>query len=150
MFEDLWRFETPFFGDSAWARGVLDELMSPASGISDLRSSPRGTFPAVNLGETEDAVFVYAFLPGVDAKSLDVSVEGSLLTLSGRRERPEVPEGAAWYRNERFTGDFSRSFSLPETVDPDHVEATLKNGVLTVRMTKRAEMQPRRLEVKTA
>lgn len=150
MFEDMWRFDTPFFGDFAWVRGLLDDLASPAYGISDLRSVPRGTFPAVNVGETEDSVFVYAFLPGVDARSVDVSVEGSLLTLSGTREGPEAPRDATWYRNERFSGEFTRSFSLPETVDPDQVEARLKDGVLAVRMKKRAEMQPRRLEVKTA
>lgn len=150
MFEDLWRLDTPFFGDAAWVRGMLEDLMNPAAGIADLRSVPRGSFPVVNMGETEDAVFVYAFVPGVDAGSLDVSVEGSLLTLSGRREPPAAGDEAAWYRKERFAGEFSRSFSLPETVDPAQVEATLKNGVLAVRMQKRAEVQPRRLEIKTA
>lgn len=150
MFEDLWRPDTPFFGDFAWVRGMLEDLMSPSAGIADVRAMPRGSFPVVNMGETEDSVFVYAFVPGVDADSLDVSVEGSLLTLSGKRAPPEVGKDAVWYRSERFAGEFTRSLSLPETVDPAQVEATLKNGVLVVRMRKRAEVQPRRLEIKTA
>lgn len=150
MFEDLWRWDTPFFGDFAWVRGMLEDMMNPGAGIADVRSVPRGSFPVVNMGETPELVLVYAFVPGVSGDSLDVNVEGNLLTLSGKREPPQLGRDATWYRNERFAGEFSRSFSLPDTVDPDQVEAELKNGVLAIRMHKRAEVQPRRLEVKTA
>ena len=150
MFDDLWNWETPFLGDFPWARSLLEDLLSPAAGIADLRSVPRGSFPVVNIGETTDTVYVYAFLPGVDRDSLEVSVEGNLLMLSGKRDAPHTNEDVTWYRNERFAGEFTRSFALPETVDPDQVEATLRNGVLTVKLSKRAEMRPRRLEVKAA
>ncbi len=150
MFEDLWRLDTPFFGDFAWARGLLEDLMEPAGGVIDVRSVPRGSFPVVNMGETDDSIYVYAFVPGVSGESLEVSVEGSLLTVSGKRELPPASDDVQWYRNERFAGEFTRSVSLPESVDPDHVEASLKNGVLTVRMAKRDEVRPRRLEVKIA
>lgn len=150
MFEDLWRLDRPLTGDFAWLRSLLDELTEPVGGISDVRAMPRTSFPVVNMGETEDAVFVYAFVPGVDGKSLDVDIEGNLLTLSGKRNAPENSEDVTWYRNERFAGEFTRSVSLPETVDPDQVEARLNNGVLSVQIRKRAEMKPRRLEIKTA
>lgn len=150
MFDDLWTWETPFLGDFPWVRSLLEDLLSPAAGISELRSVPRGSFPVVNMGETTDTVIVYAFLPGVDRDSLEVSVEGNLLTISGRRDAPQTDKGVTWYRNERFAGEFTRSLALPDTVDPDQVEAILKNGVLTVKLRKRAEMRPRRLEVKAA
>lgn len=150
MFDDLWTWETPFLGDFPWVRSLLEDLLSPAAGIADLRSVPHGSFPVVNLGETTDAVYVYAFLPGVARDSLEVNVEGNLLTISGTRDAPQTEEGVTWYRNERFAGEFTRSLALPDTVDPDQVEATLKNGVLTMQLRKRAEMRPRRLEVKAA
>ena len=150
MFDDLWRWEAPFSGDFPLIRSLLEDLLSPAAEIADLRSVPRGSFPVVNVGETTDTVYVYAFLPGVARESLEVDVEGNLLTISGTREAPQTDDGVTWYRNERFAGEFTRSLSLPDTVDPDQVEATLKNGVLTVQLRKRAEMRPRRLEVKAA
>lgn len=150
MFDDLWTWETPFPSDFPWVRSLLEDLWSPAAGIADLRSVPRSSFPVVNMGETTDTVYVYAFLPGVDRDSLEVNVEGNLLTITGKRDAPQTGEDVTWYRNERFAGEFTRSLSLPETVDPDQVEATLKNGVLTVQLRKRAEMRPRRLEVKAA
>jgi len=150
MFDDLWTWETPFSGDFPLLRSLLEDLLSPAAGIADLRSVPRGSFPVVNVGETTDAVHVYAFLPGVARDSLEVNVEGNLLTISGTRDAPQTEEGVSWYRNERFAGEFTRSLALPDTVDPNQVEATLKNGVLTVQLRKRAEMRPRRLEVKAA
>lgn len=150
MFEDLWRLDRPLTSDFAWLQSLLGEWMEPVGGISDVRAIPRTSFPVVNMGETEDAVFVYAFVPGVDGKSLELGIEGNLLTLSGTRNAPENGEEVTWYRNERFAGEFTRSVSLPETADPEQVEAKLNNGVLSVQIRKRAEMKPRRLKVKTA
>ena len=150
MFEELWDLDRPSFSNFGLFRNLLDEMLEPVNWLSDVRAMPRTNFPAINMGDTEDAIFVYAFVPGVDRKSLEVSIEGNLLTLHGTREAPETNEDMTWYRNERFAGEFTRSVSLPETVDPDQVEASLRHGVLSVKIRKRAESKPRRLEVKAA
>jgi HSP20 family protein len=110
------------------------------------------TFPPVNVGVTPDAVLVYAFAPGIDPKSLEVSVDRGLLTIAGQRkastpERKEK-EKLTVYARERADGEFRRVISLPEDADPDHVEATYRNGIVHIQIQKREASRPRRIEVK--
>jgi HSP20 family protein len=104
----------------------------------------------VNVGTTPDAIEIYAFAPGIDAASLDVSVDKGLLTIAGKR-KPSVPERndkITVYSRERFDGPFRRVISLTEDADPERVEATYRNGIVHVRIQKREASRPRRIEIK--
>ncbi|MEQ8859984.1 MAG: Hsp20/alpha crystallin family protein [Pseudomonadales bacterium] len=126
--------------DSDWG------AFAPAPWFSGIRSVRQGTYPPLNVGANEDGVDVYLFAAGLDPKSLDLSIRQNLLTISGKRE--EAPhEGATYYRRERFTGSFQRVLTLPEDVDPDKVTASYRDGVLHVRVGRREEVKPRRIEV---
>jgi HSP20 family protein len=105
--------------------------------------------PPVDIYEEKDAIFVKAELPGIQPEEVHIEVENKTLTLRGERklERKETKDG--YHRIERQYGSFTRSFVLPETVDSEHVEAEMNDGVLTVRLPKRAQAQPRRIEVRS-
>lgn len=146
---DFWRFPTSPFAELERMRGLFDELFSDA-GAADIRSVPRGTFPTVNVGATDDAVTVYAFVPGVDPGDLEVNVEGNLLTLSGRRDTTTDGDNRNYYRRERFSGEFRRGITLPEGLDGDKARARMRNGVLELTLPKREEVQPRRIQISAA
>ena len=104
--------------------------------------------PAVDVFETEDAFVVRADLPGVDPKSVDLSIEDGYLTLKGEKSKGEQSrKDGSWYRLERRYGTFVRNIALPDTVDPDKVEATAEHGVLTVTLPKREETKPKTIKV---
>ena len=153
MFGDLWRSDLPRFGrELDWMRQVMDEVFSDF-GLTDIRSAPRGTFPMVNVGSTDDALRVYVFAPGLRPEDLEVSIENNVLTLRGRRDTRSVADGAetaTWYRRERPGGEFVRAISLPEGLDADAAEAHFRNGVVEIRLPKSEALQPRRIEVKAA
>jgi len=106
--------------------------------------------PAVDIREEEKAFVVYAELPGVKAEDVHVDVEKGVLTVRGERTRRVEGEEAGWRRVERAYGSFTRSFSLPETVDPDAIEARLQDGVLEVRIPKREAPAAKRIEIHAA
>jgi HSP20 family protein len=112
-----------------------------------IRAVPRGTFPPINVGSTPERVDAYLFAAGLDPKSIDVSIQQNLLTVSGSRNVP-VSEQADYYRRERFDGDFHRVIALPDDVDPDRVEARYRDGVLQITVQRRAAVRPRQIEVK--
>jgi HSP20 family protein len=128
----------------------MDEFFPAAT--SDIRSMPRGTFPMLNMGRTDDAFLVYVFAPGLGEQDIEISVQDNVLTLKGKRE-PAVADEAAghsYYRQERFSGEFSRSITLPEGVDTERAGARVANGLVEIRLPKREEVKPRRVEIKTA
>jgi HSP20 family protein len=108
------------------------------------------SFPALNVWTNADGLLVTAELPGVDAGDLDIAIVDKTLTLSGKREAAEIPEGARYHRRERGCGQFSRSIQLPYRIESDQVEATFKNGVLTVNLPRAEEEKPRRITVQAA
>jgi len=92
----------------------------------------RGTGPAVNLWLNGDDAVVTAELPGVDARSLDVTVEGQVLTLRGERRTVEAGQGESVQHSERAQGEFVRTVELPFVVDAGKVSAKYERGVLEV------------------
>jgi len=104
--------------------------------------------PAVDVQETKDAFVLRADLPGVDPKDIDVTMENGVLTLRGRRQSESATEDGGYRRVERISGEFFRRFTLPDVADAESISAQTSNGVLTVRIAKRPEVQPRRIEVK--
>jgi HSP20 family protein len=104
--------------------------------------------PSFEVKETNDAYIFKGDLPGVKEDQLEISLTGNRLTISGRREEEKRDEGETYYVLERSYGTFSRTFTLPEGIDPEHVRAELKDGVLSVVVPKKPEVQPKRIEVK--
>lgn len=109
-----------------------------------------GVYPLVNISETKDHVFVRAELPGVRPEDLEVTLKNQNLVLRGERKIPSEGEEVNYHRRERESGFFRRVVRLPVPVDPNQVEATMKDGVLTVTLTKPEEVKPRQIQVKSA
>jgi len=150
LYPSLQRFPGDPFADFDELQRQMERLFSPR-GSSSIRAVQRGTFPAVNIGVTPDAVEIYAFAPGIDPKSLDVSVDKGLLTIAGDRKGsvPDDPKPKLnVYSRERAEGEFRRVVSLPDDADPDRVNATYRNGILHISIQKREASRPRRIEVK--
>jgi HSP20 family protein len=113
--------------------------------FADLYGTGRGWTPAVDIFESKDREYVIkADLPEMRREDIHLSFENNVLTLSGERTL-EQPEGL--HRSERFHGAFSRSFTLPNTVDGNGITAAYKDGVLTVRVPQREEAKPKQIEV---
>lgn len=135
VFDELWRLQQE-----------VDELFGTWSSPLGIRSVPRGSFPAVNVTLTPERLDVYLFAPGIDPKTLDISMQQNLLTVSGKRE-VRVEEEADYYRQERFSGEFRRVISLPEDVDPERVEAKYVDGIVQVGVRRRESARPRQIEI---
>ena len=92
--------------------------------------------PAVNTREGEDAYFIDVDLPGVNKEDVEISVDKNLLTIKGKRETKEEVKEEDYYRVESSYGSFSRSFTLPEKVDVENIEAKSEDGVLEIMIPK--------------
>jgi HSP20 family protein len=103
--------------------------------------------PAADIYETTNELVVKADLPDVNEKDIDVRVENNVLTIRGERKFEKSVNEENYLRVERTYGAFSRSFSLPNTVNTEAIHATYKNGVLTVTLPKREESKPRQVKV---
>jgi HSP20 family protein len=103
--------------------------------------------PAVDIYETPNELVVKADLPDVAEKDIDIRVENNLLTVRGERKFEKNVTEDNYLRVERAYGSFSRSFSLPNTVNAEAIHAEYKNGVLTVNLPKREESKPRQVKV---
>ena len=106
--------------------------------------------PPVDVYETKDSIVLKADLPDVKKEEVDISVEGNILTLRGERKREKEVKEKDFYRMERSYGAFSRSFTLPGSVDADKIEADFAGGVLKVTLPKREESKPKQIKVKVS
>lgn len=104
-----------------------------------------GYTPTFDVREEKDALVFKADLPGIKQEDIDISITGNRLTVSGKREEERVEEGEAFNCRERSYGSFSRTFTLPDSIDPDHVQAEMHDGVLTLRLAKSPEAQPKKI-----
>ena len=108
----------------------------------------RSWVPALDVVELPEEVVVKVEVPGIDAKDIDISVNGEFLEISGEKVEEKASDEAKWYRYERHTGSFHRTLELPVAVDSSRVEAETSNGLLTIRLPKRADDLPKRISVK--
>ena len=101
------------------------------------------------MGSSTDAVEIYAFAPGVDPATLEVTVDRGLLTIAGERasRTPAASEKLNVYARERYSGPFKRVVALPDDVDPTRVSASYRNGVLRIAVPKLEASKPRRIAV---
>ena len=147
MFRMLTPFEGSFFENFRRLEQEMDQIFGSGPSPNGIRSMARGTYPPINVGSTPHQVDVYLFAAGVDPASLDISIQQNLLTIAGERKaRPK--ERMEYYRKERFDGDFRRTLSLPNDVDPNQVDASYKDGVLQITVKRREEVKPRQIEIK--
>jgi len=103
-------------------------------------------FPALNIWEDGDSLFAEAEIPGVRESDLEVYAVGNELTIKGTR-KPQEGEDLSYHRRERGTGEFTRVVTLPVDINPDKVQASLKDGVLTVTLPKAEEAKARKIRV---
>ena len=116
--------------------------------FEDFYGTGRGWAPAVDIYETKDREFVIkAELPEMKREQISVTFENNVLTLSGERASEFNDNAGTIHRAERVFGTFTRSFTLPATVDGNRISAAYKDGVLTVRIPQREEAKPRQITV---
>jgi HSP20 family protein len=145
MFGNLANFES-LFDELRRVEQDMDELFGRGTAPAGIRSISRGSFPATNVGATTNAVHVYLFAPGLEAKSFNLSIQQNLLLVSGERRLP-VEEKATHYRQERFDGEFRRVITLPEDVDPTRVDANYRDGILQVTLQRKEAARPRQITI---
>lgn len=152
MYPSLLNFPGDLFAELDALQRQMDRLLAARGGSASIRAVERGSFPAVNIGATPEAMEIYAFAPGIDTAKLEVTVDKGLLTIAGDR-RIAAPEAGAKvnvYARERMDGSFRRVVALPEDADPERVEASYRDGVLRIRVQRREAARPRRIEVRDA
>lgn len=103
--------------------------------------------PAVDIFEEGDTLKLQAELPGLDEKEIDLQVENNILTIRGERKREKEFNEDGYFRSERLFGQFSRSFSLPTTVDPEKINASFRNGILSVTLPKKESSKSRKIRI---
>ena len=107
-----------------------------------------GWTPSCDIYEDEEAVSLKFELAGVDPKDVDVRFENGVLTVKGERRLEKEEKRENYHRVERSYGTFSRSFSLPGSLDAEKIKAETKHGVLTITLPKKPEAKPRAIQVK--
>ena len=143
MRSSRWQSFTPMWDQLQQFQNEMNRLFDRWSGDGGVMA-----FPAVNVWEEADQVFVEAELPGLALPDLEIYVTGgNQLTLKGER-KPLTPEKGVWHRQERAYGHFTRSLTMPFPVDADKVDARLENGVLLVRLAKHESARARKVPVK--
>jgi HSP20 family protein len=103
--------------------------------------------PPVDVFEDNDAITLTVELPEIDPKDVDIRVEGNTLTLRGERKLERADQRDGYSRIERTYGAFSRTFTLPSSVDVDHIQAESKDGVMRLVLPKKPETKPRQIKV---
>jgi len=124
---------------------LFEDVSGPGSEGKDVMASAWA--PSVDIYENENEVVLAAEIPGVDEKDVEIKVEDNNLTLRGERKFEKETREENYHRIERSYGSFFRSFALPSYIDQDRIEAEHENGVLRIRMPKRAELRPRKVKI---
>ena len=139
----------PNFTSRADPFALMRSMLRDFDRVAPTRTA-QPVFPAVNVWQGDDAVAVTAELPGVEPADIDISVKDKILTLSGTRKGPEIPEDARWHRNERSYGAFTRAIQLPFAATEDKVEARMADGVLRIVVGRPEEDKPRKIKITAA
>jgi len=137
------------FGELSSFRKEMDRLWDRALGETPFT----GTFgdvwsPSVDISETKDSLVIKADLPGLEAKNVNVSISGDVLTLRGEKKAEEEEKDEHYHCVERYSGSFQRVLQMPSGVKADQIEATFDKGVLKVTLPKVEEAKKKEIEVK--
>jgi HSP20 family protein len=118
------------------------------AGLGSEENLTAGSFvPPVDVYEDEHTIQLKMEVPGVEEKDIDIRLENNLLTIRGERKFEKEEKEENFHRIERRYGSFTRSFTLPNTVSTDDVEADYVNGILKIKLAKRAEAKPKQIKV---
>jgi HSP20 family protein len=129
-------------------QGQMNRLFRDFGGSTGREEAIGTNFvPPVDVYEDEHGITLKMEVPGIDEKDIDVRLENNVLTVTGERKFEKEEKQENFHRIERQYGTFTRSFTLPNTVDTEGISADYKNGVLEVRLNKRAEAKPKQIKV---
>ncbi|MBP1595154.1 MAG: hypothetical protein H6Q05_531 [Acidobacteria bacterium] len=140
------RTETP---SRIWPEttSLFDEFFNDFPFSSSVTRSGDRWLPAVDILEKDGNLVLRAEVPGMNEKDIDLKLEGDVLTLKGEKKLDLEEDRNRYHRMESFYGSFTRSFTLPDSVDRDHINAEYKNGILTVTIPQKPEVRPREIPV---
>lgn len=145
----LWTTGLGRFGSglSPWAE--LERMENEMNRmLSRYTYPPSGEFPAVNVWGTAEQAVVTTEIPGIDARSIEITVAGATLTVRGSRDPEPVQENESYHRRERWHGKFSKTIELPFTIESDKVEARFSKGILYVTLPRAEAEKPKKVLVK--
>jgi HSP20 family protein len=126
----------------------MNRLFRESHGPEGEESLSTSTFaPPVDVYEDDHNVVLTIEVPGIDEKDIDVRIENNTLTVHGERKLEKEEKEENYRRVERQYGSFTRSFTLPSTVDPEQVSANYEKGVLKIKLAKKAEAKPKQIKV---
>ena len=139
-----WEAKNPF-SELENMRRQVDRLYQ---GLFNPNARPgAGVFPLINLTEGKDCFTIRAELPGVNEKDIELKLEANVLTMKAERKFDNEEKREDFHRVERQYGVFTRSFSLPNTVDPEKIRADYRSGILTITIPQKPEVRPREIPV---
>jgi HSP20 family protein len=125
---------------------LLDDVMTGVNGTSLGTATPARNFtPAIDVRANSDEIVFTADVPGLKRDDLEITLEDGVLSIKGQRRYEGSGKDKVWLG--RSYGSFERSFTLPDTVDPEHLAADLADGVLTVRVAQLPKAKPRRITI---
>jgi HSP20 family protein len=125
---------------------LFDTVFAPSGGTRG-RLRAGYVYPPMNVTETDESYVVECEVPGLEMDELEVTVTGDHLAVSGRRPNAVPEDGVCLHRRERDAGAFNRGVALPRKADGTRAEASLRNGILTIRIPKAEESKPKRIEI---
>jgi HSP20 family protein len=136
------------FREFATLQDRINRVFRESYAGSQDESLTTSTFaPAVDVYEDEHKVALKIEVPGIDEKDIDIRVENQTLTVHGERKIEKEEKEENYRRVERQYGSFTRTFTLPQTVDTENVSATYDKGVLKVNLPKKAEAKPKQIKI---
>ena len=149
MYESMRGFPSSLFGELDRLQREFDDTFGFPGRPASIRSVAPGTYPAINVGNTPTSVEIYAFAPGIDASKVEITLDRGVLTLSGERQNdlPDTSDNVNVYRRERLGGSFRRAVNVPDDVDPEHVKAIYRDGVLRISLPRHESAQPKRITI---
>ena len=132
--------------------GMLDPYSRsrdwPFRGGRDLNTSGADWAPRADISETDAEFCITAEVPGIKREDVKINIEDHVLNIRGENKQEKEEKGKTFHRIERYYGSFSRSFSLPENVNEDKIDAVFKDGVLTLTIPKTEVKKPKAIEIK--
>jgi HSP20 family protein len=128
----------------------FDRAFTPAPGRRDEEMNLGAWLPPADIAEDKDRIVLTAELPGFRRDQIEIQMEGGVLTLRGERRFEDESNGKNFHRVERSYGQFVRSFTLPDNVDREHIEASFSDGLLHISMPKREDAKPRQIKISAA
>jgi len=126
----------------------MDDLFNSFFEGWDTPFLSRGRWPVMDIGETDNAITIKAEVPGCKAEDIDISVHGNTLTVSGEKKHEEEKKEKDYYHAERSYGSFRRNLTLSAELDADEIEASCKDGVLTITLPKSEKAKAVKVKVK--